>query len=96
MSGRSKKKLDQGNANQYKHALVIWLDIAGRDDAWMEISDARGLKPARMITSGWILKDVEDHIVVASSLDTQEGLAGNVNAIPRCVIQTIQITPKIE
>jgi hypothetical protein len=39
VSGRSKKKLDQGNASQYKHALVIWLDIAGRDDAWMEISD---------------------------------------------------------
>lgn len=87
---KSTKPVDQGNASGYKHVVVVWLDIAGRDDAWMDISDAKGLKPGRMITSGWLVKESEDHIVIASSLDTQEGLAGNVNAIPRCVIESIQ------
>ena len=90
MAARNPKPLDQGNASKYKQVLVIWLDISGRDDAWMDISDAKNLKPARMITSGWLLKEEENYIVVASSLDTREEIAGNINAIPRCVIETIR------
>tara|TARA_Y100001972_G_C7395342_1_gene206053 strand:+ start:146 stop:424 length:279 start_codon:yes stop_codon:yes gene_type:complete len=90
MPRRSPKPLDTGNAKSYKHAVVIWWDITGKDISWLEISEARNLKPARMITSGWILKEDEEYVVVASSLDTKEGLAGNLNAIPRCVIETIK------
>tara|TARA_R100000664_G_scaffold34128_1_gene54198 strand:+ start:2971 stop:3225 length:255 start_codon:yes stop_codon:yes gene_type:complete len=82
--------LNTGNASNYKHVVVVWLDIAGKDEAWVEISEAKSMKPGRMVTSGWILKEEENYIVLASSLDTQEGLAGNINAIPRCVIETIR------
>jgi len=84
------KPLNTGNASNYKHVVVVWLDIAGKDEAWVEISEAKSMKPGRMVTSGWILKEEENYIVLASSLDTQEGLAGNINAIPRCVIETIR------
>ena len=87
---RQPKTLDCGNANLYKHILVVWLDIAGKDDAWVDISEAKSMKPGRMISSGWLLREAEEYIVLASSLDTQEGLAGNINAIPRCVIETIK------
>ena len=82
--------MNTGNASNYKHVVVVWLDIAGKDEAWVEISEAKSMKPGRMVTSGWILKEEENYIVLASSLDTQEGLAGNINAIPRCVIETIR------
>ena len=84
------KPLNTGNASNYKHVVVVWLDIAGKDEAWVEISAAKAMKPGRMVTSGWVLKEEENYIVLASSLDTQEGLAGNINAIPRCVIETIR------
>ena len=84
------KPLNTGNASNYKHVVVVWLDIAGKDEAWVEISEAKAMKPGRMVTSGWVLKEEENYIVLASSLDTQEGLAGNINAIPRCVIEPIR------
>jgi hypothetical protein len=92
---RAKKSLDKGNADGYKHVLVIWNDIVGKDDAWIDISEAKNMKPGRMISSGWLLKSTKEFIILSSSLDTQEGLAGNINAIPRCVIETIRPLPKI-
>ena len=90
MPRRSPKPLDRGNADNYKHVMCIWLDITGKDDAWMELGEAKNMKPARIITSGWLLKENDDYIILASSLDTKEGLAGNINSIPRCVIETIR------
>lgn len=88
MAKKSTKPPSKGNADKYEHVLIVWLDIAGKDDAWMDITDAKSMKPGRMITSGWVLKETEDYIVVASSLDMNEGIVGNINAIPRCVIES--------
>jgi hypothetical protein len=89
-----------GNSDKYRHVLVIWMDIAGSDsgDGWTDISEAKRLKPGRMITSGWILKEDPNYLVVASSFDTEEGLVGDLNAIPRCVIEEIsdiQVVPGV-
>lgn len=83
--------LDKGNAGEYRHVLVIWLDIAGSDpgEGWRDLEEAKRLKPGRMITSGWLLKDEPDYIILASSFDTEEELVGDLNAIPRCVVQEI-------
>ncbi len=87
---RKTKPFDKGNASKFKHVMVVWLDITGKDDAWMDLSEAKTMKPSKMITSGWLLRESDDYIVVASSMDMAEGIVGNINAIPRCVIEAIK------
>ena len=44
-----------------------------------------------MITAGWLVKDTEDFLVIASTLeDAEDGHLGNVNCIPKGVIRKIE------
>jgi len=69
--------------------LVRWTDIASHDGAWMDLEDAKALKPGQMQTLGWVIKETPDYIVVASTIDQDEDIVGSVNAIPRTVITEI-------
>jgi hypothetical protein len=73
--------------------VVHWSDIVGVEDAWITQADAEELMPAQMITAGWVIKDTEDYLVIASTLEEAEApLLGNVNVIPKGVIRRIEAT----
>jgi hypothetical protein len=69
--------------------LVRWTDITSYDGSWMGLEEAKALKPAQMETLGWIIRSDETYIVLASTMDANEDVVGNVNAIPRAVISEI-------
>ena len=71
--------------------VVYWGDIVGVEDPWITGAEAAALEPARMITAGWLVKDTEDFLVIASTLeDAEDGHLGNVNCIPKGVIRKIE------
>ena len=75
-------------------SLVRWTDINSYDGSWIGLDDAKSLKPAPMETLGWIIKETEDYIVIASTLDMNDEIVGNVNAIPRAVISEVVAGPE--
>lgn len=71
--------------------VVHWCDIVGVDDPWITGAEADALQPARMITAGWLVKDTEEFLVIASTLeDAEDPQLGNVNCIPKGVISKIE------
>ena len=47
------------------------------------------MKPAVMVSVGWIVKETAEFVTIASTLDTEEELVGDVNCIPRRSIMEI-------
>ena len=74
-----------------KPVKITWLDITSQTDPWIDIDDAMEMKPAIMISVGWIVKDNIDFVTLASTVDTEEELVGDVNCIPRSTIMSIEV-----
>ena len=65
-------------------AEVRWRDPFG-DCSWLTLKQARKLRPATVITHGWVLIDTDDLLIVAAS-QCSDGGYSDVTAIPRgCV-----------
>ncbi len=73
-----------------KPVRITWLDITSQTDPWIDIDDAMEMKPAIMISVGWIVKENIDFVTLASTVDTEEELVGDVNCIPRPTIMNIE------
>jgi len=69
--------------------MVTWLDITSQTEPWIDVGEAKEMKPAKMITLGWIVKETHEFITLASTLDAEEELVGDVNCIPRPAILSI-------
>jgi hypothetical protein len=71
--------------------LIHWLDITSFEQPWASKEEASELLPVKMWSAGVILKETDDHIVAAGTVDpVDEGSYGNVNAIPKGVIISIR------
>lgn len=66
--------------------MVKWLDITSQSEPWISLEEAISMKPAVMVSLGWIIKETLEYITIASTVDTEEELVGDVNCIPRLVI----------
>lgn len=69
--------------------MFKWLDITSQSEPWMSVEDALDMKPAVMLSVGWIVKETPEYITIASTLDMEEELVGDVNCIPRKTIMEI-------
>ena len=68
-----------------KLVRVNWMDIGSYDGPWMDLSEAKEMRPVPMETVGYILEMSETHIVVCSTV-SEDGAVGSVNSIPRGVV----------
>lgn len=76
--------------HNFRLVEVHWLDIYGDVSTWTSMADALALKPADCWTVGRLIKDAEDHIVVAGTVGAdRDDDVGSPVAIPRSVIQKI-------
>ena len=67
--------------------LIEWLDIVGVDSAWLSRDDLESLEPTLMATTGWVLKETSEFLVIAGTLEVGGELqVGNVNCIPKSVV----------
>ncbi len=66
---------------------IEWMDITHSDEPWLSVEEAKDLQPAKMTTVGVIIDDRVDSIVIVGSWG-DEGEAGDVNCIPKSVIQS--------
>jgi len=70
--------------------VIRWTDIVGVEAPWISREELDELRPAEMVTVGQIVSAEDDFIVVAGTMDAlRESHFGNVNVIPRGVIQSI-------
>ena len=71
--------------------VVHWCDIVCVEEPWITPEEADDLQPAKMITVGWLVKDTEEFLVLASTFeDAKDPQLGNVNCIPKGVISRIE------
>ena len=72
--------------------LVHWMDITSFELPWASKDEASDLAPTQMWSSGVILKDTPDYLVLAGTVDPcGDGSYGNVNAIPKGCIKSIRV-----
>ena len=73
-----------------KLVLVHWIDIIGDDhNPWSSLEPAKDMKPEPISTIGKVVEDNDEFMVVASSWNDQGGLLGNLNCIPKGVVQSV-------
>jgi len=73
-----------------KLVLVHWIDIIGDDhNPWSSLEQAKDMKPEPISTIGKVVEDNDEFMVVASSWNDQGGLLGNLNCIPKGVVQGV-------
>ena len=73
-----------------KLVLVHWIDIIGDDhNPWSSLEQAKDMKPEPISTIGKVVEDNDEFMGVASSWNDQGGLLGNLNCIPKGVVQSV-------
>ena len=81
-----------------KWSIIQWEDIISIESPWMSREEVNELKPVKMLTVGHIVKETDKYIVVASTVESgkKPGSFGNLNAIPKGVILSIEaLSPSI-
>tara|TARA_R110002096_G_scaffold14804_1_gene52299 strand:+ start:1251 stop:1541 length:291 start_codon:yes stop_codon:yes gene_type:complete len=66
---------------------ITWLDIQSCDEPWIDLKEAKEMKPIEMKTLGYIIEANDDYVVVASTLCSDGETVGSVNSIPTSVIK---------
>lgn len=70
--------------------MVRWVDIIGEDqNPWSTIEEAKAMKPAPITTIGKVVENTDHYLTVASSWDESGDFLGNLNCIPKGVIQEV-------
>ena len=71
---------------------VTWIDIVRSGDAWSTHEDLKEIKPAECRSVGWLVKEEDDFIVLATHIGTdwKDEDMGILTAIPMCVISCVQ------
>jgi len=70
--------------------MVRWVDIIGEDQSpWSTIEEAKAMKPAPITTIGKVVENTDQYLTVASSWDESGEFLGNLNCIPKGVIQEV-------
>lgn len=53
--------------------VVQWLDITSSNNGWFSLEEVEKLTPALCYTPGWIVKEDQNYLYVASAVATHEG-----------------------
>ena len=75
---------------EYELIKVTWLDITSKSEPWIDLDEVREMKPATMVSVGWLIVDSESFITVASTLDCIDDIAGDVNCIPQSTVLLVE------
>ena len=70
--------------------IILWKDIQSCDEPWVDLKEAKEMKPVEMKTVGYILEQTEDCVVIASTLCQDGESVGSVNAIPMGTVVSIE------
>ena len=53
--------------------VVTWLDITSEHNGWFDLEDVHLLAHALAVTPGWVLKEDDDNLYMASALVAHKG-----------------------
>tara|TARA_R100001460_G_scaffold2262_4_gene7481 strand:+ start:3126 stop:3398 length:273 start_codon:yes stop_codon:yes gene_type:complete len=72
--------------DEYRLVKVVWKDIQGLDETWVDMGDMSQFEPVSVETVGWIVVESKEYITVLSSLSADKTFGGSVTSIPKgCV-----------
>ncbi len=67
----------------YKYVEVVWEDATSNSESWVHINDI--VAPERVVTRGWLVKETEKAVTLASSVSLEEDFeetVGNTMTVP--------------
>jgi len=78
---------------KYKYVEVKWCDATG-NSAVIDIDEAMKLKPAKVTSHGYLLKETNDFIIICSTM-YEDGMVSEIVCIPKkWVLKITQIRKK--
>ena len=75
--------------DEYRLVKVVWKDIQGLDETWVDMDEVSEFEPVSVETVGWIVMEGEEYITLLSSLSTDKTFGGSITSIPRGCIDSI-------
>lgn len=88
-----KKKKIKWPKLKYDLVLVLWDDASGFKHGWTAIEEQ--LIPQLVVSSGYLIRENEDHIMIASDTD-EEGSHNGRTQIPRGMVKEIRLLKKAD
>ena len=74
--------------NERPLVCVLWIDSASNDGSWMTIPEAsEQIQLNHIWTTGWIIAEDEDRLLLSASHAEDWELVGEVIAIPKAMIR---------
>ena len=99
MSGELMSKSVPNIEVKYKLVACYWHDILSLAD-WCDVEDVSKRSPVLCVTTGWIIYDTPESIIITNELNTVRGnvvdQVGNTTSIPKgCIVKMKTLRIKI-
>ena len=75
--------------DEYRLVKVVWKDIQGLDETWVDISDVLEFEPVSIETVGWIVVESEEYYTILSSLSADKTFGGSITSVPKGCVESI-------
>ena len=81
--------------DEYRLVKVVWKDIQGLDETWVDMNEVSEFEPVSIETVGWIVVDGEEYITLLSSLSTDQTFGGSVTSIPKGCVESVVLVSEL-
>lgn len=74
-------------ASKNELEYVVWLDHCslGPTRTWQDLADAVNLKPVKMYSVGWIIKETKTYIILVPTHNTSDHSYGEMLILKGCI-----------
>ena len=80
---------------EYRLVKVVWKDIQGLDETWVDIGDVSDFEPVSVETVGWIIVESDEYLTLLSSLSADKTFGGSITSIPKGCIESMVMVSEV-
>lgn len=81
--------------DEYRLVKVVWKDIQGLDETWVDMEEMSDFEPVSVETVGWIVVEGSEYITLLSSLSTDQTFGGSITSIPRGCVESVRLVTEV-
>ena len=81
--------------DEYRLVKVVWKDIQGIDETWVDMDEVSEFEPVSVETVGWVVVDGEEYLTLLSSLSTDQTFGGSITSIPKGCVESVVLVSEL-
>jgi len=80
---------------EYRLVKVVWKDIQGLDETWVDMETMSDFEPVSVETVGWIVVESKEYVTLLSSLSVDQTFGGSITSIPKGCIESMVLVSEV-